>query len=134
MLVFRPSHRLLRLVPITGLLCLAGGVHMAVAREIDGFTEPYRDIDVAAPEMGQIDRLEVREGDRVKAGQVLARLDDEVWKASLEVARAAMESAGRVEAAEAELRLCQETLGQTHRPSRTRSCHATRSGPRHRST
>ena len=80
-----------------------------VCGEIDGFTQPYRDIDVAAPEMGQIDRLAVREGDRVKAGQVLARLDDEVWKATLEVA-ASMESAGRVEAAEAELRLCQETL------------------------
>jgi RND family efflux transporter MFP subunit len=110
MLVVHPYHRAIRLVPITGLLWLVSGLHVASAREIDGFTEPYRDIDVAAPEMGQIDRLAVREGDRVKAGQVLARLDDEVWKASLEVARAAMESAGRVEAAEAELRLCQETL------------------------
>ena len=114
MSIIRLAYRVLRcalhLAPITGFLCFAGSAHMAIAREIDGFTEPYRDIDVAAPEMGQINRLDVREGDRVTAGQVLARLDDEVWKASLEVARAAMESDGRVEAAEAELRLCQETL------------------------
>ncbi len=110
MLTSHSLPRIIRLVQFTGLLCLAGGVRGAAAREIDGFTEPYRDIDVAAPEMGQIDHLEVREGDRVTAGQVLARLDDAVWRASLEVARAAMDSAGRVEAAEAELRLCQETL------------------------
>ena len=110
MLSNHPLMRLHRLMPITGLLCLVSGLRLTAASEIDGFTEPYRDIDVAAPEMGQIDQLAVREGDRVKAGQVLAHLDDAVWKATLEVARAAMESAGRVEAAEAELRLCQETL------------------------
>jgi RND family efflux transporter MFP subunit len=82
----------------------------AAAADIAGFTEPYRDIDVAAPEMGQITRLEVREGMRVQVGQVLARLDDSVWSASLEVAKTAMQSAGRLEAAEAELRLYRETL------------------------
>ena len=106
---FNETKRGRRLLCLAALV-LAGSAIPARAVEIDGFTEPYRDIDVAAPEMGQIDRLEVREGDRVTAGQVLARLDDAIWKASLEVARAAMDSAGRLEAAQAELKLYRETL------------------------
>ena len=78
--------------------------------EVDGFTEPYRDVNVAASEMGRIIGLDVCEGERVTTGQVLARLDDDVLKATVEVARANMQSAGRLEAAEAELRLQQETL------------------------
>ena len=93
-------------------LLLAGSALQSAALEIDGFTEPYRDIDVGAPEMGQIVGLEVREGDRVTEGQELARLNDAVWNASLEVARVAMESAGRLEAAQVELRLYQEMLAK----------------------
>lgn len=78
--------------------------------EIDGFTEPYRDIDVAAAEMGRVIALEVREGDRVTAGQLLARLDEDILTAMLKVAKAEMESAGRLDAATAELRMHQESL------------------------
>ena len=78
--------------------------------EIDGFTEPYRDIDVAAPEMGRVISLEVREGHRVSAGRLLARLDEDVLNALLKIAKADMESAGRLEAAQAELRMHQESL------------------------
>ena len=80
------------------------------AAEIEGFTEPYRDIDVAAAEMGRVICLEVREGDRVVVGQVVARLDDDVINATLDIAQAGMESFGRLEAAEAELRMHQESL------------------------
>jgi RND family efflux transporter MFP subunit len=103
---FKSMSRLLSM----SLLFLASFALESRALDIDGFTEPYRDIDVGAPEMGQIIALEVREGDRVTKGQVLARLNDEVWNASLEVARVAMESAGRLEAAQVELRLYQEML------------------------
>jgi len=103
------AMRLLR-IALLGSLLPGLWSSRAAAADIAGFTEPYRDIDVAAPEMGQITRLEVREGMRVQAGQVLARLDDSVWSASLEVAKTAMQSAGRLEAAEAELRLYRETL------------------------
>jgi RND family efflux transporter MFP subunit len=113
----RPSlllKRTSRLLPVP-ILLLAGSLLELRAAEIDGFTEPYHDIDVAAPEMGQIVKMEVREGDRVTEGQVLARLHDAVWNASLEVARVAMESAGRLEAAQAELRLYRETLEKLER-------------------
>jgi RND family efflux transporter MFP subunit len=82
----------------------------AHAVEIDGFTEPYRDIDVAATEMGRLVRLQVSEGDRVAVGQIVARLNDEVINATLDIAKAGMESSGRLEAAQAELRMHEETL------------------------
>lgn len=93
-------------------VALAGFAGLSPASEIEGFTEPYRDIDVAASEMGSLAALEVHEGDRVTAGQVLARLDQTVLTRSLEIARAAMDSRGRLEAAKAEARMHQETLDQ----------------------
>ena len=93
-------------VVVTGWTSPARGV------EIDGFTEPYRDVDIAASEMGRIVALEVSEGDRVTVGQILARLDDDVLIASREIAKASMEAAGRLEGAKAELRMLQVTLTQ----------------------
>lgn len=82
------------------------------ASEIEGFTEPYRNINVAASEMGLLVTLDVREGDRVTAGQMLARLDQTVLNRTLEIARAAMDSSGRLEAAKADKRMHQESLEQ----------------------
>ena len=60
--------------------------------------------------MGRVISLEVREGDRVTTGRLLARLDEDVLNAMLKIAKADMESAGRLEAAQAELRMHQESL------------------------
>lgn len=53
-----------------------------------GYTEPYRLITVSSGETGVIAELLVQEGNTVKKGQVLARLDTAVLAAELEVARA----------------------------------------------
>ena len=82
----------------------------ARAAGIESFTEPYRRIDVPAPEIGVIAEILVEEGDQVTRNQLLARLDDTVLKASLEVARAAKDSVGSLEAAEAEDRAKTEQL------------------------
>lgn len=98
---------------VAGRLAVLWCVFRAISlpgAEVAGFTEPYRDVDVAASEMGRLVTITVSEGQRVTAGQVLARLDDDVLRATVEVARANRESAGRLEAAEAELRLCRESL------------------------
>ncbi len=55
---------------------------------IIGYTEPYRIITVSAAESGVIAEVPVKEGDAVKTGQVLARLNTDVLAAELEVARA----------------------------------------------
>jgi RND family efflux transporter MFP subunit len=72
---------------------------------VEGLTEPYRTIDVAAPEPGVITKIAVREGSTVQQGQILASLDNEVHLANLAVAQKNMESIGPLNSAIAELSL-----------------------------
>lgn len=53
-----------------------------------GYTEPSRIITVSAGDIGVITEMLVKEGEMVKKGQVLARLDTSVLAAELEIARA----------------------------------------------
>jgi RND family efflux transporter MFP subunit len=71
----------------------------------EGLTEPFRTIELAAPETGLILEINAKEGDRVTSGQILARLDDLVLQASLAVAKAQKEATGQLKTAEAELKL-----------------------------
>ncbi|MFN9720414.1 MAG: efflux RND transporter periplasmic adaptor subunit [Planctomycetota bacterium] len=73
--------------------------------KIEAFTEPYRDIAVSASEMGPLAELKVKEGDLVKAGDVIAVMNDDVLMASLEVARRSMNSEGTVNSALADVNL-----------------------------
>jgi len=92
-----------------GLLffCLASPL---MASEIEGFTEPYRNIDVAAAEPGIIEKIHVKEGERVAAGQLIAELNHDVLKASLAIADKTRNARGKLESAKAESRLKQERL------------------------
>ena len=99
------------------IVCFALGLLSFVAADvlaqpIDGFAEPYRVIDVAAAEIGTIDQLAVVEGQQVKAGQLVARLDDAVLKAALEMANEAMHAQGRLKSAMAEMRLQKDSYNR----------------------
>lgn len=72
---------------------------------IQGFTEPYADINMAAAEMGTLASVIVREGDVVTTGQLLASLDNAVLRASLDVARAGMLAKGELQSASTQLEL-----------------------------
>jgi RND family efflux transporter MFP subunit len=85
-------------------------VSKAHGSELEGFTEPYRTINVAADETGIVEKLLVREGDVVMTGQPLARLDREVQQALLAIAKQSMDSKGRLDSAKAELKLRQQRL------------------------
>lgn len=92
---------------------------------IEGFTEPYSDLQLAASEMGTLKAIEVSEGDTVKAGQVIASLDDRVLQASLKVAAMAAKAIGEVDAAEASLAIREieyqkltELFGRSHASQR----------------
>jgi RND family efflux transporter MFP subunit len=76
----------------------------------DAFTEPYRTINVAAPETGIIAALRVHEGDTVRQDQVLAELDVDVLVAARDVAKAGSDALGRVHSAQADLELKQDRL------------------------
>lgn len=76
--------------------------------ESEGFTEPFRTINVASDETGTIAEVFVREGDAIQLGQPLVRLSSEIHLAQLAIARQAMLSEGRLDAARAEYELRKE--------------------------
>lgn len=65
-------------------------LQVVVAR---GKVEPYAELELGAKVRGRIQEILVREGDWVKAGQVVARLDDEELQAQLRQAQATREAA-----------------------------------------
>jgi len=58
------------------------------AGEMLGYAEPYRIITVSAAESGVIAEVLVKEGDVVKKGQILARLDTATLQAECDIAQA----------------------------------------------
>ncbi len=74
----------------------------ACGDSFDGFTEPFRKIEVAASESGTVAQLLVHEGDRVTKGQALATLDNEVLEVSREIATATIQAKGKLDSAVAE--------------------------------
>jgi RND family efflux transporter MFP subunit len=84
----------------------------AVADDVEGFTEPYRTVNVGVTEVGIVAEMKVREGDTVRRGQALASLDQEVHLALLAIAEANMEIRGRLDSANAELDLNRDKLAK----------------------
>src|SRR3989442_4475136 len=67
-----------------------------------GKIEPQTQVKVSADIMGKIMHLAVKEGDRVKKGQLMLQLDDTQYRAAFNQARAALASGeARVREAEA---------------------------------
>ncbi len=93
-------------------LCFAGlGLAgPAFANEVDGFTEPYKTVEVAAVETGTIKSIDVKEGDVVKEGQILAQLDDDVYQALLAIAEEALRGQSALKSAEVELSMRRQRL------------------------
>ncbi len=77
---------------------------------ISGFTEPMARVEVASPESGLVDTIDVREGADVSAGQIIARLDTSVSEASLALARARASSMAEIDAAAAKHELRSKRL------------------------
>ena len=98
---------------IAAVVLLTSSIQTSVAMEpIDGFVTPFRTIDVATAETGIVKEVVVREGDTVEAGQILARLDDEVHSSLLAIAEKSMQSDGRLKAAETEHRIRERRLSK----------------------
>ena len=92
------------LLSLTTLL-LTVSLPQGMAAEIDGFTEPSRDLDLAAADTGRIESIAVQEGQQVEAGQVLAALNQDVLKASRRIVEKQIAAQGRLKSAKAELRM-----------------------------
>ena len=68
-------------------IILAAPVSVRANDLIEVFTEPYQVIDLAAAEAGILEKIHVKQGEFVEAGDLVANLNREVLLASLEVAR-----------------------------------------------
>jgi len=95
---------------LTALMAQLLFLAVAQASEVDGFTEPSKRVNVAAAETGTIKAIGVREGDRVKKGEIVAQLDDAVHRALLAIAQEGMEAQGQMKSAEAEVSLRERRL------------------------
>ena len=87
------------------------------SEEIEGFTQPFRKIDLSSDETGAIAALAVREGDRVEAGDVVANLDSRVQDIQLQIAKKVASSTSQRSAAAKSLtkrRAISQRLAQMH--------------------
>jgi RND family efflux transporter MFP subunit len=80
------------------------------AVEIEAVTKPSADIELSFVRSGKIGEVLVKEGEVVKAGQLLARLDDRVEQIQLLQLKAKAANRTKIEAAEAELLQKKEDL------------------------
>jgi RND family efflux transporter MFP subunit len=83
----------------------------------EGFTEPRQDILVAATEIGRLESLAVKVGDRVTAGEVVGQLDDALQILALEMAEQGVQMHGERDAAEAEVNRSQTRVEQLRKLS-----------------
>jgi RND family efflux transporter MFP subunit len=108
----QPTHHTIRSI-LSGLavaVVLCATVAQGASTDIEGFTEPYRTINVAASEPGLVSSIDVAEGQQVQAHQVVANLDQAILEASLRIAQARMEAKGQLDSAKAEMRFRSERL------------------------
>jgi RND family efflux transporter MFP subunit len=82
---------------------MLGVVSASVAEEFPADARPSQDYTLSFQRSGKITALKVKEGDTVKKGQLLAKLDDSAEQAKLETLQAQAKSEIRIKAAEAQL-------------------------------
>lgn len=96
---FNPRH----IVALFFGLVLSVLIGSVASAQIDGFTEPFRTIQLSSDETGAIAKLSVEEGQAVSAGDVIASLDTRVQELQLEIANQTANNSSQMVAAEATL-------------------------------
>jgi membrane fusion protein (multidrug efflux system) len=90
-------HFILRIF-MCGLLVLFFSVISAMSQDglvFDGFIEPSEVVDVSSQAAGILEQVMVERGERIKKGQVIAKLNSDIEEAALELATARVEFAKR---------------------------------------
>jgi RND family efflux transporter MFP subunit len=83
---------------------------LAQSEELDCVIEPAQSLTVSFAVEGVVDEVLVDRGDLIEEGQVLARLNADVQRASLEVALARADAMARVKGSQAALEFAELTL------------------------
>lgn len=117
MLANRISPTLQRLCLFVLVLQYVSPCHAQLERQSDrhpfeGFTQPYRSIDVAVSEAGRVAAVRIKRGDVVKADQLLLQLDSSILEASRQIAEADANSTARIKALTVEHQVQQRRLEQ----------------------
>jgi RND family efflux transporter MFP subunit len=105
-----PGRRLLMLAP---LALLAGRARAQEETIVRGPTRPQRLANLGPQSDGVVREVLVAEGDRVTAGDVLLRLDDEVQAARIGLARVAAEAEGDLRQAQVQHQEALAVLSRT---------------------
>ena len=82
-------------------------------RNFGCLVDPYAEVDLSTRESGTIRELLVDRGDAVEKGDVVARLDDEVEAATVDLAEARAQMQAEIEEAQASLELAERELERT---------------------
>jgi RND family efflux transporter MFP subunit len=80
--------------------------------ELDCLIEPQRSVVVSAPVIGVVSEVLVERGDFVEEGQVLARLESRIERASVELAKARAEAEAELQGGEARFEFEQRRLAR----------------------
>lgn len=100
----------LRIIRALGWLgCLLAPLDLLGADYV-GFTEPVKLVQISTAELGMLTSVDIREGERVTGGQIIAELDARVLESSLAIAEARANSVAELRAARAMLKLRQTHL------------------------
>ena len=83
-----------------GALLLAFVLTSNASGQIQGFTEPFRTIDLSSDESGAISALLVEEGQHISKNEIVANLDNRVQKLQLEIATQMANSTSQLTAAQ----------------------------------
>lgn len=105
--------------------CIAAGLissqALADERMHDAFLQPNLTINLGSFERGRLEKLHVKEGDRVAAGQLLAEFDTGVLAARLKLASAAAAATGSLDSARALVKMRKSRLAMLEELSRSGS-------------
>jgi len=105
-----PIQRVTIVAVTAWLLMCANDDCIVTASEFEGYTEPSRSIEVASDETGTIAEVLVRRGQRIRKGQPIVRLNCDVHRAQLKLAKQQMAARGRLQSARAEVELASQRL------------------------
>src|SRR4051812_31127194 len=92
------------LMNLTVSLRAAEPAQSTTTRTVVGITQPSEQRKLVFPAQGIVKEMLVKEGDEVKKGQLLAKLDDEADQKELARLEIDAKSQARIEAAEADLK------------------------------
>ena len=133
--MFDRSKSAVRILSLCAVSAVAVQANRTDASELQGYTEPFRTINVASDETGTVAEVLVKEGQFVDKDQPLMRLNSQVQQAQLDVAKQQMLSEGPLQAAQAEVELTHERLERIEslrRSGHARQAELQRAGKEHK--